>query len=57
MKKVLYWVTVVPALADAVKGAVSGVRMGLADIAEAKRKAKAAEQEEAFEKANRGEDN
>jgi len=55
MKKVVYWLTIIPALIDAIKGAISGVQKGLADIEAAKVAAKDAEQKEAFDKANRGE--
>lgn len=57
VKIVLYWITVLPALLDAIKGAVIGIKKGLDDIKDLKANAKAAEQNEAFEKANRGEQN
>lgn len=51
IKNVLYWITVIPAIIDIIKGVVTGVKKGLKDIKEKKDK----EQNEAFEKANRGE--
>lgn len=32
IKLVLYWVTLIPALADLVTGAINGVKKGVADI-------------------------
>jgi len=55
MKKIIYWLTIIPALIDAIKGAISGIKQGLDDIETAKLKAKNAEQELLFEKANRSE--
>lgn len=43
----LYWCSVVPVLVDLVKGAVSGVRKGLADLQDAR-------MQERFDLANKG---
>lgn len=55
IKIVLYWVTVLPAVIDAIKGAVSGIKKGLEDIKDLNAKAKAAENKDAFDRANRDE--
>lgn len=54
MKKVVYWLTVIPALIDAIKGAISGIQKGLADIEAAKVAAKEQQNRQAFDEANRG---
>lgn len=47
IKVFFYWCSVVPVLVDLVKGAVSGVRKGLADLQDAR-------MQERFDLANKG---
>lgn len=52
LKVVLYWLSVIPPVIDAIKGLVTGIKKGLEDV----RTAAAAEEamREKFDKANRG---
>lgn len=52
----LYWLTVIPAIIDALRGAYIGVKKGLEDIKAEKVEKKEAEQKAAFDRANRGEE-
>lgn len=52
VKIVLYWITVLPAVLDALKGAYNGIKKGLEDIKDLNAKSKAAENQRAFDEAN-----
>jgi len=46
IKLVLYWISVIPVIIDCVKGAIVGVKKGLADLKDER-------QQRAFDKSNR----
>lgn len=51
LKNILYWVTVIPPILDAVRGLIIGIQKGLSDIKNATRLKE--EQERKFNESNR----